>query len=192
MPRRRIVALTGLVEGGLFVIACFLGLMTDVRFWEGVELSMRALAIAFVLTLPLLIGLVAESRSSWPVATRIREDLDRILPLLRNCTVLDLLVISVLAGAGEEALFRGVFQPFLGGFIGHVPALILVAVLFGAVHPVSFAYAFFAAAIGLYLGAIQLWLDNLLVPAVIHGLYDFVALVYLLRIYRQGQGDDGA
>jgi uncharacterized protein len=99
--------------------------------------------------------------------------------------VLDLLLISALAGIGEEVLFRGVLQPLFGGLIGDVAAVIVVAVLFGAVHPVSFAYAVFAAGVGLYLGAIQLWLGNLFVPAAVHGLYDFVALVFLLYVYRR-------
>lgn len=185
ISRLRILTLTLQVEGGLFVVACVLGLLTGVRFWERVETSAPALASALALTLPLLAGMGVASLAPVPVVKQIRRDIERILPLFRNCTVMDLLLISLLAGIGEEALFRGVLQPLLAGPIGTIPALILVALLFGAVHPVSFAYVVFAAGIGLYLGAIQIWSDNLFVPAAVHGLYDFAALVYLLRIYPQ-------
>jgi hypothetical protein len=49
----------------------------------------------------------------------------------------------------------------------------------------SATYAILAALIGLYLGLLLIWTGNLLAPAVAHGLYDFIALLYLVR----GNGD---
>ena len=41
-----------------------------------------------------------------------------------------------------------------------------------------------AALIGAYLGLLWIWTGNLLTPMVTHAVYDFVALVYFLRVYR--------
>jgi membrane protease YdiL (CAAX protease family) len=45
----------------------------------------------------------------------------------------------------------------------------------------SATYAILAALIGLYLGLLLIWTGSLLAPAVAHGLYDFIALLYLVR-----------
>jgi len=46
-------------------------------------------------------------------------------------------------------------------------------------------YVIVAIGIGLYLGMLVRVFDNLGVPIVVHGLYDFVALLYLLRTVRR-------
>lgn len=182
LSRRRVLALTALVEGGMLVAAVALGWAGGVRFWDGVEVSGRAAAYAVALTVPLLIALAVAARTSWSVVERIRQDLDLVLPMFRNCTVFDLLLMSLLAGAGEEALFRGFLQPVAVDTVGALPGLVVVSVMFGLVHLVSIPYAVFATGMGLYLGAIQFYTGNLFVPAAVHALYDFVALVYLLRV----------
>jgi hypothetical protein len=59
-------------------------------------------------------------------------------------------------------------------------------IIFGLAHAVTPLYAVLATFVGIYL---SLSLDyggdrNLLVPIVIHGLYDFLAFVALMRAYR--------
>jgi CAAX protease family protein len=61
-------------------------------------------------------------------------------------------------------------------------ALTLGAIAFGLAHWISTAYAVVAAIVGLYLGALYLFADNLLAPIVTHALYDFVALLVLARL----------
>ena len=56
--------------------------------------------------------------------------------------------------------------------------------MFGLLHPITRAYAVIAALLGAYLGGLWLAGGNLLTPIVAHALYDFVALVYLLRLRR--------
>jgi membrane protease YdiL (CAAX protease family) len=48
-------------------------------------------------------------------------------------------------------------------------------------HMISATYAALCFLTGLYLGGLWLTSGNLLVPATVHGLYDFLALVFLLR-----------
>jgi membrane protease YdiL (CAAX protease family) len=58
-------------------------------------------------------------------------------------------------------------------------AIALGAILFGLVHWITFSYAVFAAILGAYLGWLFWHFENLLVPMIVHALYDFAALVYL-------------
>jgi membrane protease YdiL (CAAX protease family) len=60
-------------------------------------------------------------------------------------------------------------------------ALLLAAALFGVLHFITPAYAVLAGLLGLYMGVLYLVTGNLLVPIVVHSLYDFVALLYLVR-----------
>lgn len=115
---------------------------------------------------------------------RIVEEL--LVPLFCHARVIDLAVVSALAGFGEELLFRGLIQEVAGQWIGGPwggwIAWVLAAALFGAAHWITTTYAVLATLIGLYLGWLWAVTGNLLVPILVHALYDFVALVYLTRI----------
>jgi uncharacterized protein len=87
----------------------------------------------------------------------------------------------LLAGLGEELLFRGVLQPVLARWLGVAGGLVVSNVLFGLLHPLIWTYIVLSFLLGLYLGALGLWSGNLLVVIVAHGLYDFLALCYLVR-----------
>ncbi len=126
---------------------------------------------------------------------------DLIVPMFKNCTWVELAAISLLAGLGEELLFRGVFQAAMvqwtGDFLPHSPAfarvgdwmaIVGVAILFGLLHAVNVAYTVLATLMGLYLGWLWLATGNLAVPIVAHAVYDFLALLYILRrCKREGQ-----
>jgi membrane protease YdiL (CAAX protease family) len=49
-------------------------------------------------------------------------------------------------------------------------------------HALTPTYALLAVLAGAYLGGVWLLSGNLLVVIVAHGIYDFVALLYLLRL----------
>ena len=76
-------------------------------------------------------------------------------------------------------------QDGLAQWIGlpYGPALGLTAaaIIFGLLHGMTVTYAILAGVIGLYLGVIWLLTGNLLVPITVHALYDFLALVILLK-----------
>src|SRR5205085_12118606 len=101
--------------------------------------------------------------------------------LFQRGTLLDLAAISVLAGFGEEMLFRGVLQDLLSRWLGPWPALAFASVLFGLLHLITPTYAVLAALMGAYLGWLYARTGNLLVPIMTHTLYDFFALSYIVR-----------
>lgn len=108
-----------------------------------------------------------------------------VRPLFARWSILQLAIISVLAGVGEELLFRGFIQEKLTGSIGSTLALLAASVLFGCVHPITWNYAVVTALVGVYLGGLMLATGNLLSPIVTHAAYDFMALVYFLRVHRK-------
>lgn len=104
----------------------------------------------------------------------------------------------LLIGPGEELLFRGVVQGTLRERFGPVPAIATASVLFGVAHGLSLSgsiegrlvYMAAIAVIGLVLGGLYEYTDNLTVPALVHGAYDatLFALIYVLTTYGPPSG----
>lgn len=187
----RFALTAALFEGSLAVAAVALGWALGIDpaesfRWEGIAVVWGVVAI-----IPLLLLLAWSMRSAWRPLRSLRRFFDRsIVPLFQPLSIVQLAVLSVLAGVGEELLFRGIVQAGISGKLEHSfgpsLALIVAAVLFGFAHALSPAYFVLATVIGFYLGAIWLWTDNLLTPIAAHAGYDFLALCYLAR-YRRRQ-----
>ncbi len=116
---------------------------------------------------------------------RHREFLEGLLrPLMGDWSLLQLAVISLLAGVCEEALFRGLLQSAFESRLGNVAGLLLASVVFGFAHPLSRTYVVMATVLGAYLGLLWSCTGSLLTPMTTHAVYDFLALVWLLRTRR--------
>jgi membrane protease YdiL (CAAX protease family) len=181
--RQTVVLLAILVEGGLIVLAWSLGWLLDQLPLRTLSWSWLGALWGVLATAPMMALFFLMLR--WPVGPLLRikrfsEDVLR--PLLAPCSVLDLLGISVLAGLGEEMLFRGVLQGAFEYWMKNFwPALALASVLFGLLHAVTLTYALLATLMGAYLGCLWHYTENLLPPVIAHALYDFLALLILLR-----------
>lgn len=181
--RLTVVLLAVLVEGGLLVAAGLLGWSIDqppVRFFDW---TLWGVLWGVVAAVPLLVLFFVFLR--WPIGPlqRIQRFSEEVIrPLLAPCSLVDLFGISALAGLGEETFFRGVLQEATTRWFNVWVGVIVVSVLFGLVHSITFTYAVLATLMGAYLGCIWLYFDqNLLVIVVTHALYDFVVLLWLLR-----------
>jgi membrane protease YdiL (CAAX protease family) len=182
MGRREIVRLAVLFEGGLAVLACLVGWSAGLPPWATLVWDLRDAALGVAASVPMLALLAVCVLAPWRPLARIRQFVDQVVqPLFRDCTLADLALIALLAGLGEELLFRGLLQEALAGWLGPWPALAAVSLLFGLMHPMTAAYAVLAFLAGAYLGWVYLASGNLLVPILAHALYDFTALVYILR-----------
>ncbi len=181
--RRAIVTLAIAVEGGLIVLAVLLGWLLDTRPFDQFHANPRDALYGLAATVPMLLLFFALLR--WPIGPlgKIKAFSEEVIrPLLAPCSVIDLLGISALAGLGEEMLFRGVFQGYFAGRLGVWPAIALASILFGLMHAITATYVVLATLLGVYLGWIYLLCgNNLLAVTLPHALYDFVALLYLLR-----------
>ena len=61
-------------------------------------------------------------------------------------------------------------------------ANLVSAVIFGLLHALTLTYSILAACMGLYFGVVWLATGNMLVPVAAHAIYDFIALLYFLRM----------
>lgn len=175
-------------EAGLVGLAVVLGWWTGYRPFALVRVAWEALAWGVVATAPLILGLWWCTRTRQPALARLMEEVEgRLVPLFARSSYFELAMISLVAGIGEEGLFRGVIQRALAAHLYPSIGLLAASVLFGLGHTITPAYGLVAGLIGLYLGALFVASGNLLPPIVAHALYDFVALVYLIRRYRARQ-----
>ncbi|QBM17798.1 hypothetical protein MARI_19190 [Marinobacter sp. JH2] len=92
-----------------------------------------------------------------------------------------LLLLSLLAGVGEELLFRGAIQGGLLQYTEQWTAVIVASLLFGLVHYVSFTYFVIATGLGLVLGTAYQLSGSLIMVMVWHAVYDVLALYFLLN-----------
>ena len=190
-PRPRIVIWVIIVESGLILLALLVGELVDASLLDRFDAGWEGLLAGILATIPLIVAGAWSMRTAVRPFPQVRRDVEQlVLPLFRGATWIDFALIALLAGLGEEALFRGLIQPGLARWLGIVPAILLTSLLFGAVHWVTPMYALLAGAIGVYLGLFALVSGNLLVPIIIHALYDFIALAYLMK--RPGAGDNVA
>ena len=134
-------------------------------------------------TLPLLGLLRWCVTTDWePMRRLVGLVADHLTPYLAGASAGGIVLLSLMAGVGEEVLFRGVIQAGLGERLPAWLAVGIASLLFGLAHWLTMSYAVFAALIGVYLGLLFLVTGNLLVPAVTHALYDVVALSVLVRL----------
>lgn len=131
--------------------------------------------------------------SSWAPLERIREFMEtRVRPLFSSWSLGELAMISVAAGLCEEALFRGALQGGLSRWINPAFALTIASAVFGLCHFVTRTYGVIAGGLGVYLGGLWLATGSLLAPMTTHAVYDFVALVWFLRLTRPPPGPSAA
>jgi uncharacterized protein len=175
-------------EGGMAVVACAVGGFLKPPLWQQLAWSPRDFALGLVATLPMLIGLLAMRRIERGPLGRLNAVVDQLLvPMFARSSIIQLALISIVAGIGEELLFRGVLQVVLIGWLGLTVGLILASVVFGLLHAVTPTYAVLATIIGIYFGWFAWTTSNLLGPIVAHALYDFLALVYLTHCGRSAR-----
>lgn len=190
MRGRDLFASVVFVEGMLIVGA--LGLAWMGLYDRNQPLNLEWLSEKWVLatlwgvvaTVPCLVLLFAMQYGSSPRMKQLADLVKfRVVPLFDAMPIWKLLIIAVMAGLGEELLFRwalqGGIEYLMGESYGRWLALLVASLAFGICHYLSATYAVLAAGIGCYLGLLMILTGSWLTPTVTHALYDFVALLYL-------------
>ena len=178
------------LEFSLIPIALLLGLVfrqpaTADLAWDPVAILVGISAAAFMVVLVFVtlrcpIGPIAHIKDFL-----IRE----LLPMLAGCTWAEIGLVCVVAGIGEEMLFRGVVQGALAKSLGPATGVVIGSILFGLCHPISRTYVVLAGLLGGFLGILWLLSGNLLAPIVAHGVYDFAVLSILFRAHSASESD---
>ncbi|TVQ01562.1 MAG: CPBP family intramembrane metalloprotease [Planctomycetaceae bacterium] len=181
-----------LIELGLGFVALFLGWLTgvDVRRWLPELAPGQAWPIlvasgwGLLAALPMIVVVEALQRIDWAPLRELHE-LDRspLVATLLSLRPMELIAISIAAGVGEELLVRGWLMAWwIGPLESATPvrlavALIGSALVFGLMHPVTPIYVVLATLMGIYLGWVVIWTENLLIAIVAHAAYDAVQLL---------------
>jgi membrane protease YdiL (CAAX protease family) len=194
--RGQFLNLSGLLEGGLILIAFLVGWIFDVNPVEHLKFSWTALGWGTLAALPMFGLFVLSQRLKFNPLGRIRRFLLEALgPSLAACRWYDLVLLAALAGLAEEILFRGLLQVWIeNSFDSKITGLIGSNILFGLAHFITPTYALFAGVMGLFLGFVfdATGERSLLVPITTHAVYDYLAFVMVVRSYRReyGKRDD--
>lgn len=109
-----------------------------------------------------------------PVRAIRRLYQDTLRPLFAEVGPLEIVGVSLVAGVGEELLFRGAVQAEFG--------LVAASVLFGLAHiggRSSVVFGLWVAVMGFGLGGLAHAAGGLLAPIVAHTVYDAVAISYI-------------
>ncbi len=191
--RGQFLNLSGLLEGGLILVAFLLGWIFDVNPVEHLRFSWAAVAWGTLAALPMFGLFVLSQRLKFNPLGRIRRFLLETLgPSLAACRWYDLILLAALAGLAEEILFRGLLHAWIEkGFESNTAGLIGSNLLFGLAHLITPTYALFAGVMGLYLGFVfdATGERNLLIPITTHAVYDYLAFVMVVRSYRREYGE---
>jgi len=190
-----------LFESALAIIAVGLGWFLGQPPWvstswesgSGVAILL-AIGLGTLATLPLIAVFYWLQNTSLGSLDELQQLMEeQIVPLFREATWLELGLISLAAGLGEEALFRGVLQSYLQSLMSldHGPALpiLLVSLLFGLVHFITKEYLLLATIMSIYLGIWFWWTGDIIVPIITHTLYDWFALMYLKKTIQEDPSD---
>lgn len=177
MSSRRVLAVALLTQGTLIVVAYGLSRLLDIApAWGHPPRDIAAgLAGALLLALANYV-LLTRAPSNWLV-DGVREVYHEVLvPLFSRFNTPSIVVVGVVAGIGEEWLFRGVLQPIVGW--------IVASVAFGLAHVgarTMLPFGVWASGMGFLLGGLAVLTGGLTAPMVAHGVYDMLALAYLRR-----------
>ena len=168
-------------EVSLLAIAGVLGLIFTGRpFPFELRLELAAVWQGLAATAPLLLFALLSTSNPGLSLSPLRGIHDRLRqvigPTLCSMRVKQILLLSLAAGVGEEALFRGIIQPELG--------LLATSAVFGLLHALTPTYFLLAFLMSLYLGWLYGSTENLLVPTAVHALYDAAALWLFRRRFR--------
>ncbi len=159
----------------MLIISLFIADYLNIEVFPLTQNLLRDIVIGTLAVLPpfaLFLFTLSERAKKVPLIGSIRSIvMNEVRDIFSNCTLFDLILISLLAGIGEELLFRGVLQVKLG--------IIAASIIFGLAHYISLAYVILTIIMGLYIGFLFNLTGSLLVVIQLHFIYDLVALVYL-------------
>lgn len=177
MNARRILLLAIATQSALILLAFILSRVLDVPpVWGR---PTRDIAAGFLGALVLALVnylLLTRAPSNWLVDGVRAVYHEVLVPLFSRFDTAGIVVVGVMAGVGEEWLFRGVLLPMIGW--------VMSSIVFGIAHiggRSMIAFGVWASGMGFVLGGLALVTGGLTAPMVAHGVYDMLALAYLRR-----------
>lgn len=167
----------------LLLLAWLSAWLFSIPLWGEDKWNWVGVAVGITSTLPMLSMFFLLMQSKWEPSRKIIQMMDEaVLPLFKDFTILQIAILSIAAGISEEVLFRAVIQGGLQSASGLPIAVVISALLFGVCHALTKFYFVLATLIGVYLSLVWISTSQLISPMIAHALYDFIVLVWYLRL----------
>ena len=100
--------------------------------------------------------------------------------------IMNILIIAIMAGIGEELLFRGVLQKILINWTRNTHLGILcAAIIFSAIHFQFFGF-FPRMILGMVLGYLYVWSKSIWVPIIAHALNNALTVTFTPNTFNKG------
>ena len=154
------------------------------------ELGLVVGGWALILVMVMVISTILQLLGPEPAANQSAE------LAMQNPAIIPLLIAAafLVIGPAEEVLYRGIVQNRLRESISVVPAIAIASAIFAAVHVIALtggiegrlttiAVLFFPS---LVFGAVYEYTDNIVVPALLHGLHNAVIFTVLYVVVAYG------
>ena len=190
-----LVLVAALLSGAMMVLAVIFSLFgfcapqQSLLSFDFNEVVLPAIVWGVGSSIPLILILLAIFKLDFGPFQTMKRTIDNLLiPIFKDCTIVQIAIISILAGISEEMFFRWCLQGGLSiGWTeilgeGVWPGIIIAGVIFGGCHYITLTYALFATLMGIYLGCVMELSGTYLAPAMTHFIYDFVALCLIVRL----------
>ncbi|MDZ4263342.1 MAG: type II CAAX endopeptidase family protein [Pseudomonadota bacterium] len=165
-----------IVAVGMFLIWAFSVQTPDAKIGRLYAVAMGTL---FAMVTFLLFTLIY--RFGGKFAQALLNDTRRVSGIFSGYSLGHLACVAALAGVGEELLFRGFLQLWLSSHFAIIWAILVASIIFGFLHYLSHAYFISVTLMSIAFGAAYYITDSLLMVMVWHGVYDFIALVVLVK-----------
>jgi len=188
--RNEFLTSAGLFEFSLLIVAMILGWLFSVQPTVYANFTWQAVGYGIAAAIPLFVLFLGIEQLPIDSVQKIQQTvLDSLGRLLARCTHFELALLALLAGIGEEILFRGFMMTWIESYLGYGWGLGISSVVFGLMHAVTWTYTLFASAAGAYFG---LMFDitgerNLVTPIVAHAFYDYLAFLVIVHDVRKSQ-----
>lgn len=101
--------------------------------------------------------------------------------LFKNFSWFEIVLISCLAGIGEELLIRGALQTWLVDAINPLVGVLVASLIFGLMHYLSRVYVIVTSVLGLLFGMALLLTDSILLVIIGHAVYDVCAFFMVVK-----------
>lgn len=182
-------------EGAMALIGALLALFCGLDLGKAFQTSdiadfFNQLALGVGIAAALGIVFTVLDHVPWSQLKRVSEKTREIVnESLKNSSHFNRFLVCLMAGVGEETLFRGfifvaIFEFWPWGLefnMNIIAAIVVSSVLFGLGHSITLLYFFLTALLGVFFCLVFLWTGSLIAPVVAHTLYDFYAIESALK-----------
>ena len=157
----------------LFFSGLTLSLFGHLQWWSvplGIVCGVLMYGVAYVLTVSL-----------WRQSKPIHDLLQKLHDLFQHFSWTAIVLVSLMAGIGEELLLRGVVQTWLVTQLNPWLGIFIASFVFGLMHYLSLAYIAITFFIGALFGVLYYLTDSLLLVMIAHAVYDVCAFAMIVK-----------